>query len=342
MAEQSKLAACGSGSTAGFCAPDSFISSGGNGLPATCTSVAGAEGRCLSECLPQVAAKVSLLPQATCAADERCTPCYDPTAADPTTPTGACSLACDMPKDPPTVLACPYSGPPVIDPTTFPACSPSCTGAHCVPSSLVPASQQALLSTCPGGFCTPDPIVSSDNKYVPPTCAPFPDPASEGRCTSDCIPQVQAESAELTQGACASGNLCAPCNDPFSGKPTGACSLACDQPAKPPFTFPLCCDFNGSTQGTCVPKSLVPASQQSNLLQDECPTNAASYLCVPNENLPNPPIPVSTCTTVLGAGTCISQCVSITFSGIFNQGQCPDNHLCIPCIIAGSTTPGCH
>jgi hypothetical protein len=338
MADQAKLATC----PGGFCAPDTITQSGGEAVPATCTSVAGAEGRCLSPCLPLIASKASLLPQDVCPAGELCAPCYDPTSSDPTTPTGACSIACDMPKDPPTVLSCPYSGPPVIDPTTFPACSPACGGAHCVPAALVPAPQQPRLATCTGGFCTPDPIVSSDDNYVPPTCSPFPDPASEGRCTSDCLPQVQAQASELTQGPCATGNLCAPCNDPFSGASTGACTLACDSPKKPAFTFPLCCDYNGTTQGTCVPSSLVPSSQAGNLLQDECPTNAAQYLCVPNEDLPNPPIPVSTCSTILGAGTCLSQCISITFSGVFNQDQCPANHLCVPCILAGSSTPGCN
>ena len=40
---------------------------------------------------------------------------------------------------------CPYTGPPLVDPTTFPDCSPACGGSHCVPSSLVPPAQQAQL-----------------------------------------------------------------------------------------------------------------------------------------------------------------------------------------------------
>ena len=100
-------------------------------------------------------------------------------------------------------------------------------------------------------------------------------------------------------------------------------------------------NFNGSTQGTCLPSALVPAAQQTNLRQDVCPGGAANYLCVPEEYLPNPPIPVSTCTTLLGRGTCISNCVSITLAGVFGQGACPDNHKCVPCALAGNTTPGC-
>ena len=337
-AQQGLLATC----PGGFCAPDSLTSDVDKAVPETCTSVAGSEGRCLSPCIPEIGAQASLLPQDVCPTGLVCAPCYNPTASDPTTPTGACSLACDVPQDPPTILSCPYSGPPVINPSMFPACSPACGGAHCVPAAQVPASQQSQLATCPGGFCTPDPIVESDDNYVPPSCTPFPDPASEGRCTSDCLPAVEAQASQLTQGPCAVGDLCAPCNDPFSGDPTGACTLACDSPKKPTFTFPLCCDYNGTAQGTCVPSSLVPSGQASNLLQDECPDNAANYLCVPDEDRPNPTAPQETCVNELDlAGTCISDCVNITFAGVFGQDSCPPNHKCVPCILAGSSAPGC-
>ena len=247
-----------------------------------------------------------------------------------------------MPTKPPVVLTCPWTGPPVVNPGVFPACSPACSGAHCVPSALVPASQQSMLASCPGGFCAPNPITASDDHYVPPTCTPFADPASEGRCLSDCLPSVQQQSSELVQDVCASGNLCAPCTNPFKGTSTGACTIACDMPRKPPFTFPLCCDYQGTTQGTCVPKTLVPSSQQSNLEQDECPTNAANYLCVPDEYLPNPTAPVTTCSAgLLGAGTCVSKCVNISVGIVLSQGTCPANHDCVPCSLAPAGTPGC-
>jgi len=336
--QQSQLATC----FGGYCAPDSLIASGGKAVPASCTSVAGAEGRCLSRCLPVVAADVTELPQDTCAADERCAPCFDPTAADPTAPTGACSIACDKPARPPVLLTCPWTGPPVVDPAVFAACSPACSGAHCVPSALVPSSQQSQLAACPGGFCAPDPVTASDDHYVPPTCAPFADPASEGRCQSTCLPSVLQQSSQLVQDVCPSGDLCAPCTDPFKGTSTGACTLACDMPKKPPFTFPLCCDYQGQTQGTCVPKSLVPSGQQANLQQDVCPTNAASYLCVPDEYLPDATTPVSTCTAgLLGKGTCVSKCVSISLGVALSQGTCPSNHDCVPCSLAPAGTPGC-
>lgn len=337
-AEQGQLATC----AGGFCTPDTLIESGGKAVPATCTSVAGAEGRCLSECLPTVATDQQELPQDVCPAGDLCAPCFNPTAGDPSAPTGACSIACDMPAKPPVVLTCPWNGPDVVNPGVFPACDPACGGAHCVPAALVPASQQSQLAPCSGGFCTPDPITASDDHWVPEACTPFADPASEGRCLSECLASVQQQQSELVPAGCPGGDLCAPCNNPFDGSVTGACTLACDAPRKPAFTFPLCCDYDGTTQATCVPKSLVPSGEQANLKQDECPTNAADYLCVPNEYLPDASTPVATCNDgLLGAGTCVSQCANISLSIVLSQGSCPANHLCVPCSLAPSGTPGC-
>jgi len=327
---QSQLAPC----TGGFCTPDSFIAGGGQSLPATCTSVAGAEGRCLSTCLPDIAAQAPFLPQSTCGTDERCAPCFDPTATDPTLPTGACALACDMAVDPPVVLTCPWTGPPVLDASTLPACSPACGGAHCLPAALVPPSQQSQLATCPGGYCVPDPIIETAGNNLPTTCTAFPNTNAEGRCLSDCLPQVAAQLSSLQQDICASGEHCVPCYDPFTGMPTGACSSSpCDAPANAPYTFPTCCPFNNMDQGTCVPTAMVPQAQQGDLLQLTCPSN---LLCVPNEYLPNSTIPIPSCSSFLGTGACVSECTNLPLS--FPQGSCPGNHVCVPCLFG---PPGC-
>src|SRR5262249_46610156 len=78
--QQSLFASCDN--DAGICAPDPIIATGDNFVPSTCTSIAGVEGRCLSTCLPFVAAQAAVLPTAGCAAGEACAPCYDPLAAD--------------------------------------------------------------------------------------------------------------------------------------------------------------------------------------------------------------------------------------------------------------------
>jgi hypothetical protein len=356
MADQSQLASCTSNGQPGFCAPDSITSSGGEGVPPTCTSIAGAEGRCLSTCLPAIAAEASLLPQSTCAAGQTCAPCYDPVATDPTAPTGVCSLACDKPAQPPTILTCPWTGPPVIDPTTLPACdNGGCAGSHCLPAAEVPASVQSELAPCNGntGFCTPDPVISSGNNYVPPTCDPFPGSGAPGRCLTTCLPAVATEVAAgtLVQSTCSSGEYCVPCADPFTGASTGACTLGCDMAPTPPFTFPQCCnDGSGSLTGTCVPSAQVPSSEQSELdvtgngNSSPCPSSGASYLCVPDEYLPPPynSIALQGCpATFLNlCGVCVSECVDNSTLGILGPSNCAANHKCAPCDVAPDT-PGC-
>src|SRR6185295_4602839 len=82
-----------------LCAPDELSS--GTSRPTTCSSIAGAEGRCLPACLPDIAAQADRLPRDVCPTNHLCAPCYDPiTGAD----SGACRLAGDMPVDPPYVF----------------------------------------------------------------------------------------------------------------------------------------------------------------------------------------------------------------------------------------------
>lgn len=350
MADQSQLATC----PGGFCAPDSITQTGGKGVPPTCTSIAGAEGRCLSTCLPEVASEASLLPQATCASDERCVPCYNPVAQNPMAPTGACTLGCDMPTKPPVILTCPWTGPPVIDPSTLPACdNGGCSGAHCLPAAEVPTSVQSQLASCDNGtgFCTPDQIISTGDKLIPTSCDPFPGSGFPGRCLSDCLPQVQQEAASgtLVQSSCSTGQYCVPCNDPFTGASTGACTLGCDTPPSQPSLFPKCCnDGSGSLTGTCVPAAQVPSSEQSEVNQSgngnssPCPSSGANYDCVPDEYLPPPynSIPLQGCTDLILCGTCVSQCIVNGSLGILPQAGCAANHKCAPCSLAPST-PGC-
>jgi hypothetical protein len=214
-AQQALLSPCTAvGGGSGFCAPDDLIATGGNFVPKSCTSVAGAEGRCTSVCLPAVASEAALLPSDVCDANEKCVPCFNPTASDPTAPTGACSLACDKPSQPPVILSCPWMGPKVIEPTQFPACDNNCYGAHCVPKSLVPASVSSLLADCDGGqgFCTPDSLVASAGETPPAGCRSIG--GAEGRCLSTCIPQIASQASLLPVDSCDMGEVCAPCFEP--------------------------------------------------------------------------------------------------------------------------------
>jgi hypothetical protein len=83
--DKSQLAMC----SGGYCVPDTFISNPAY-QPPMCTAFNGAQGACLSVCVPQVAQYQSILTQATCATDERCTPCINPITNQSS---GACSFA---------------------------------------------------------------------------------------------------------------------------------------------------------------------------------------------------------------------------------------------------------
>lgn len=202
-AEAARLAKCEG--TTQLCVPDVFIRTGGKFTAASCTSVNGAEGRCLSEVLPDVKAQASLLPQASCDAGEKCTPCFNPLDG---TPTGACSLSCD-------------TGP-VEAPKTFASC---CNGrAKCVPADVIPAEQQDMLDDddCeddqPGSLCVPNELIAN---------GPFPACAANsfilgnytGVCLSDCL-SFGIQGIALSRGNCNNNYKCVPCER--NGQPTGA------------------------------------------------------------------------------------------------------------------------
>jgi hypothetical protein len=136
-----------------YCVPDNFIRTGGMYTPATCAAAAGAEGRCLSQSLPNVAAKASFLQQSTCSANELCSPCFDPvTGAD----TGACRLTCDAG---PTTAA-----------LQFATCGEG--NGHCAPQAMIPPASLGSLEPgdCDeqvgvGYLCVPD-IVYTNGPYT--------------------------------------------------------------------------------------------------------------------------------------------------------------------------------
>jgi hypothetical protein len=199
-----QLATC-EGST-DLCVPDIFIETGGKFTAASCDSVNNAEGRCLSVVLPAVADQADLLPQATCATGEKCTPCFDPISG---MPTGACSLSCDPG--------------PVEAPTTLQNC---CEGrGKCVPRGAVPEDQTDQLDedSCEdieedAFYCVPNEILQSGPF---PTCDADSFILGEytGVCLSDCL-DFGIQGVALARGSCADDYKCAPCE--LDGEPTGA------------------------------------------------------------------------------------------------------------------------
>lgn len=208
---QSLLAEC---SATHLCVPDEIIRNP-LWIPDTCTSTFGAEGRCVSKCLPGVAAFEGRLPQDTCPDTHLCSPCFDPFDG---TSTGACDQECDPgPSEPPVLV------------------TECCDGAAlCIPTDSVPAESRGLFRSCDGAadtLCVPNEVVSTPD-YVPPTCSTgaigdtFGEEFRAGVCLSPCLPAVAATSAALEQNDCADATLCVPCNDPDGGGRTGACDGA--------------------------------------------------------------------------------------------------------------------
>ncbi|MFO0740504.1 MAG: hypothetical protein U0270_31695 [Labilithrix sp.] len=203
--QRSRLDTC----AGGLCAPEKSVANAGKFLPPTCVSVAGAEGRCLSTVIKDIAAKKGLLPQSTCEANELCAPCFSPTDGSDT---GACSsVSCDAPKE---------------KPRTFAAC---CEGkGKCVPeSSVTNASQKERLDAegCQEGaeLCAPTEDIGRTTRR--PSCSgtiKLLGKAYQGACVSRCT-HLGIKGFFLDQASCDGDHVCAPCVDPTSGQSTGAC-----------------------------------------------------------------------------------------------------------------------
>jgi hypothetical protein len=202
---QSKLATC----PTGLCVPDTFIAAGGNFIPATCVSTASAEGRCLDVALPDVAAQPQL-PQSTCAAYERCVPCYNPLDGSDTS---ACRLSCDPgPQQPKVVFTdcCTMS---------------NATYGKCVPTMSIPSAEQKNLGTddCVKDqqLCVPTEMLKP--AFKPPACTAdnFFVGKYTGVCLSDCL-KFGIQGLAISRGTCDDLHKCAPCTNPLTGKPTGA------------------------------------------------------------------------------------------------------------------------
>ena len=199
-----------------LCVPDIFVATGGDFTAPTCRSVGDAEGRCLSVCLPQVAPQAALLPQASCGETERCVPCYDPRTGEST---GACEISCDPG--------------PAEEYTPLMACCMD--RGTCVRSGDVPAEFREQLGpdTCMGEdlLCAPD-VFITDTSWSPPSCTTtvlaltLGEEYGPGVCLPECLPALMGIAGiALLRDGCDEGFKCAPCLDPTSGEPSGACDL---------------------------------------------------------------------------------------------------------------------
>lgn len=251
-------------------------------------------------------------------------------------------LAVDAPAKSGSCESPPQGLEPLLE--AFPPCDLGMCGpdeAHrdrgrCVDANQLDADQQAQLAPCGtshSSFCVPTELLLANGFGRPASCISLA--GAEGRCTSMCVPLIQAKQDQLPRSTCAEGELCAPCFDPVTGEETGSCSSStCDAPANPePVLFDRCCE----DRAVCVPTSAVPEDKRDSLQQQTC---EAEHLCVPEENTDDTYVPQSCSTAINGPGACTSTCVQL--ANLFQQRDCTDpNQRCIPCAIAGVTTGAC-
>ncbi len=264
---------------------------------------------------------------------------------------------------------CVATRPPSISPSSLPSC---CTdgAAHCVPSQYVPGAETQALAACSGGYCVPDPFIT-DPAYQPPSCTAFNN--TPGVCLSLCVPQVAQYKTILTQATCAATELCAPCTNPLTNQPSGACAFtppttcsadggttgsssgggadnpgdAAPAPAVCPYVGPPLLDVStlpacGPDGGAhCLQAALVPAAMQSQLA-----TCSGGY-CVPDVFIQSggnfiPP----TCASLDGAeGRCLNTAIpQVTAQeSQLTKSTCAVFERCVPCFspIDGTKTGAC-
>jgi hypothetical protein len=174
-------------------------------VPKACRSTLQAEGRCLPECMTNVASQADRLPSDVCDVHERCAPCYDLVTGDAT---GACQLGADPG--------------PTESPQVFRDCCGSGERARglCVPSQYIPADTIMPQADCAAGLaCMPRERLLAPSQAVQ-TCTDAL--RGLGVCLAQCI--GQAISPILTvQASCTAGDVCFPCAL-VGGESTGVCT----------------------------------------------------------------------------------------------------------------------
>lgn len=203
-ADQKDLADCDEG--AGSCVPEGNLAFGGLVPSPVCDSVGGLEGRCISTCVPEIAANAEVLPTSSCEPGERCSPCCDPFTGEAT---GACEKGCDLGPE---------------EPCGVPLYATCCGGlGHCVDPELVPDDKAGSLSTCKGEesdmLCVPDEMQQPG--YEGAACSG--DGVLLGAYDGVCLPDCLKLPLKFTydHAACPAGYTCTPCLGPFGG-PTDA------------------------------------------------------------------------------------------------------------------------
>jgi len=188
-----------------LCAPDKSIEANGQFIPKSCNSINNAEGRCLHQEIPQVAAQAKFLPVDSCDSYERCIPCFDPLTGDALP---SCSVSCDSgPKKPAMIFA---------------KCADD--KGRCVPKAAVPPAQAKNLkdTDCKKGEEVCAPVIAIDRNAKPQTCELKILGLKRPGKPAVCIEDVLTIGIALSQSDCKEGFKCTPCLNPLENDaPTG-------------------------------------------------------------------------------------------------------------------------
>jgi len=298
------LKECSDGSK---CVPTAIVEQAGHVRLPRCTSVAGAEGRCVSTCMPTGAWQPGDLPQDTCGASERCAPCYDPSDGRAT---GACALGCDRgPEEAPRKLEACCAG----------------RGSCMPPQSMGSANLKPPQDSCESdAVCVPSSL--TDARVIPKTCESVD--GAEGRCLSTCLGRLTALTDLPTQG-CAKSEVCTPCYDPITGNNTGACTIHGDAPTQPVQRFQRCCDGDREiAAGVCVPPKLSRTRTADIFRRNSC---KGDRVCVPTVELVDPNYQYPLCLS-LTLGVCMPSCLFDPLDALlFSSLLCDRGDVCVPC-----------
>lgn len=186
------------GSEALVCAPNSVLFEP-DPTPVSCRAPGDLEGRCLSTCLPSVAAQAEQLDQRGCDRDERCVPCFDPlTGAD----TDACRVEGDAPSE---------------KIRTYQRCcgAPGEELGTCVPLELLSSAQIDALpvDSCrqPGTRCVPSALLDGSRGPAGCDARSLLGESSHGACMAECFLPLTVRLLG-SQASCEGGERCLACS----------------------------------------------------------------------------------------------------------------------------------
>jgi hypothetical protein len=306
-----------------LCVPTEMLQ---NTPAAQCTvSLNGSEGRCLAACLPQVASQADKLQRESCAEHQRCVPCFDPLTGQAT---GACL------------------GQPDVGTSGTPLATCCEDRGRCLPKSALSSEQASNFDArdCNDSeqLCVPMPFLDSEFKPAMCTVAAL---GAEGRCLPRCLPSIEAQAQRLAQDGCPRDQLCAPCFDPLTGEPTGACAFPGDPgPSASATVLGECC----GDLGRCTPRVWVPEAQQPLFDRGGCDSDFDALCVAPDEALTDASFVPESCTDTRtrAEGRCLPSCLPQVAerASVLTRAQCATEHLCVPCFdpISGDSTGACN